>query len=208
MRPLCCLQFTPWFLSQGTIVSFLFDLETGRLSKLRRLTVAENCPITCISWRAWISREARDPTLLVNCAANVVCLFRYVSVFHYIESSLSTYMIRLPCKSMRFILYWHEMDNRSHLNHSDSLGPLCTPDHAWWPEWEPFILRSSLCPLVRTAECWVFSAVWVATTEQWQHISRRIPPERPMTHSPECYRPACVVSSRPHKQKQSHMFIQ
>ncbi|PNF16687.1 WD repeat-containing protein 13 [Cryptotermes secundus] len=62
--------------NKGTIVSFLFDLETGRLSKLRRLTVAENCPITCISWRAWISREARDPTLLVNCAANVVCLFR------------------------------------------------------------------------------------------------------------------------------------
>lgn len=62
--------------NKGTILSFLFDLETGRLSKLRRLTVAENCPITCISWRAWISREARDPTLLINCAANVVCLFR------------------------------------------------------------------------------------------------------------------------------------
>ncbi|KAK7794662.1 hypothetical protein R5R35_003780 [Gryllus longicercus] len=62
--------------NKGMIVSFLFDLETGRLSKCRRISVAENCPITCISWRAWISREARDPTLLVNCAANVVCLFR------------------------------------------------------------------------------------------------------------------------------------
>ncbi|XP_021919906.1 WD repeat-containing protein 13-like isoform X2 [Zootermopsis nevadensis] len=62
--------------NKGTIVSFLFDLETGKLSKLCRLTVVENCPITCISWRAWISREARDPTLLVNCAANVLYLFR------------------------------------------------------------------------------------------------------------------------------------
>lgn len=63
---------------KGVIVSFLFELATGRLSKCRRIVVAENCPITCISWRAWISREARDPTLLVNCAANVVCLFRVV----------------------------------------------------------------------------------------------------------------------------------
>ncbi|XP_063229525.1 WD repeat-containing protein 13-like isoform X2 [Bacillus rossius redtenbacheri] len=63
---------------RGTIVSFLFDAETGRLSKCRRLVVAENCPVTCISWRAWISREARDPTVLINCAANVVCLLRVV----------------------------------------------------------------------------------------------------------------------------------
>ncbi|XP_068084432.1 WD repeat-containing protein 13 [Anabrus simplex] len=64
--------------NKGTLVSFLFDAETGRLSKCRRVVVAENCQITCISWRAWISREARDPTLLVNCAANVVCLFRVI----------------------------------------------------------------------------------------------------------------------------------
>lgn len=64
------------FLLQGTITSFLFDLSSGKLSKCRKLTLAEGSPITCISWRAWISREARDPTLLVNCAANVVCLFR------------------------------------------------------------------------------------------------------------------------------------
>nr|CAD7430898.1 unnamed protein product [Timema monikensis] len=63
---------------KGTIISFLFDPETGRLNKGRRLNVAENCSITCISWRAWISREARDPMLLVNCAANVVYLFRVV----------------------------------------------------------------------------------------------------------------------------------
>nr|CAD7455170.1 unnamed protein product [Timema tahoe] len=55
-----------------------FDPETGRLNKGRRLNVSENCSITCISWRAWISREARDPMLLVNCAANVVYLLRVV----------------------------------------------------------------------------------------------------------------------------------
>nr|CAD7442021.1 unnamed protein product [Timema bartmani] len=63
---------------KGTIISFLFDPETGRLNKGRRLNVSENCSITCISWRAWISREARDPMLLVNCAANVVYLLRVV----------------------------------------------------------------------------------------------------------------------------------
>ncbi|XP_075232172.1 WD repeat-containing protein 13-like [Lycorma delicatula] len=62
--------------SKGTITSFIFDLSTGKLSKCRKITLSEGSPITCISWRAWISREARDPTLLVNCAANVVCLFR------------------------------------------------------------------------------------------------------------------------------------
>lgn len=51
--------------------------DVGKLSKLHRVVVAQNCAITCLSWRAWISREARDPTLLVNCAANAVCLFKY-----------------------------------------------------------------------------------------------------------------------------------
>uniref|UniRef100_A0A1B6CKI7 WD repeat-containing protein 55 homolog n=1 Tax=Clastoptera arizonana TaxID=38151 RepID=A0A1B6CKI7_9HEMI len=64
---------------KGLIMSFSFDLETGRLNKSRRLMLAEGCAITCISWRAWISREARDPTLLVNCASNVVCLFRVIN---------------------------------------------------------------------------------------------------------------------------------
>ncbi|XP_065221833.1 WD repeat-containing protein 13-like [Planococcus citri] len=60
---------------KGVITSLMCD-DLGRLSKLNRIVVAQNCAITCLSWRAWISREARDPTLLVNCAANAVCLFR------------------------------------------------------------------------------------------------------------------------------------
>uniref|UniRef100_A0A1B6KAF4 WD repeat-containing protein 55 homolog n=1 Tax=Graphocephala atropunctata TaxID=36148 RepID=A0A1B6KAF4_9HEMI len=61
---------------KGTIMSFMFELATGRLNKGRRLVVGDQCVVTSISWRAWISREARDPTLLVNCANNSVCLFR------------------------------------------------------------------------------------------------------------------------------------
>ncbi|KAG8236566.1 hypothetical protein J437_LFUL017022 [Ladona fulva] len=61
---------------KGTIVSFLFELGSGRLSKCRRISVSEGCGITCLSFRAWISREARDPSVLVNCAANTICLFR------------------------------------------------------------------------------------------------------------------------------------
>ncbi|XP_054271670.1 WD repeat-containing protein 13-like [Macrosteles quadrilineatus] len=63
---------------KGTIVSFSFDLETGRLSKLRRLVVGEDCAITCISWRAWVSREAREPLLLVNSSNNCVSTFRVI----------------------------------------------------------------------------------------------------------------------------------
>ncbi|XKL63156.1 hypothetical protein PGB90_005520 [Kerria lacca] len=61
--------------NKGVITSLMCD-DLGKLSKLHQIIVAQNCAITCLSWRAWISREARDPTLLVNCAANAVCLFK------------------------------------------------------------------------------------------------------------------------------------
>ncbi|KAK6643049.1 hypothetical protein RUM43_004552 [Polyplax serrata] len=61
---------------KGIITSFLCQLDTGKLQKKRKIVIADNCPITCLSWKTWISREARDPSLLVNCAANVLCLFR------------------------------------------------------------------------------------------------------------------------------------
>ncbi|KAL1443594.1 hypothetical protein MTO96_045937, partial [Rhipicephalus appendiculatus] len=51
----------------GYIVSYLFDLPTGKLTKGKRMVVAENCPITCLSARQWASREARDPSVLANC---------------------------------------------------------------------------------------------------------------------------------------------
>ncbi|KAH9379273.1 hypothetical protein HPB48_020917 [Haemaphysalis longicornis] len=68
-----CLTFEPtgkllWAGDdRGYIVSYLFDLPTGKLTKGKRMMVAENCPITCLSARQWASREARDPSVLVNC---------------------------------------------------------------------------------------------------------------------------------------------
>ncbi|KAK2182029.1 hypothetical protein NP493_369g00025 [Ridgeia piscesae] len=64
---------------KGFIFSFLFDLATGKITKAKRMTVCEGSPVTCISARAWISREARDPSLLVNCGINALCLFRITS---------------------------------------------------------------------------------------------------------------------------------
>lgn len=48
----------------------------GGLRKARRLQLSQVCSVTSMSYRAWISREARDPSLLINCTANALCLFR------------------------------------------------------------------------------------------------------------------------------------
>jgi len=76
-----CMEFDPtgsilWSGDvKGCIMSYLFDERSGKLLKGRRLVVSENCPVTCISSRTWVSREARDPSLLVNCACNSLLLF-------------------------------------------------------------------------------------------------------------------------------------
>ncbi|CAN8008421.1 unnamed protein product, partial [Ixodes pacificus] len=61
---------------RGYIVSYLFDLATGKLTKGKRLLVWDQCPITCLSARHWASREARNPSLLANCGlANALVLY-------------------------------------------------------------------------------------------------------------------------------------
>lgn len=62
--------------SKGNVNSFLFDLITGRLIRAKRTSICEGHPVTSISSRSWVNREARDPLLLVNCAANALFLFR------------------------------------------------------------------------------------------------------------------------------------
>ncbi|CAH1274156.1 WDR5 [Branchiostoma lanceolatum] len=62
---------------RGCVYSFAFDIGTGKLSRAQRLVVCEGHPITCISARSWMSREARDPSLLINCGANALCLYSY-----------------------------------------------------------------------------------------------------------------------------------
>lgn len=62
----------------GVILSFKFNLKSGKLNKCQRIYLGEDAAITSINWRQWISREARDPTLLVNVSANSVRLYRVV----------------------------------------------------------------------------------------------------------------------------------
>ncbi|XP_052266541.1 WD repeat-containing protein 13-like isoform X3 [Dreissena polymorpha] len=61
---------------KGSLSSFNVDLAHGKLIRTRRVLVCEGHSITSISARAWVSREAREPSLLVNCAINSLCLFR------------------------------------------------------------------------------------------------------------------------------------
>lgn len=62
---------------KGEIISLVCEVG-GELHKTRRLQMSQSCCVTSISYRAWISREARDPSLLVNCTANALCLFRVI----------------------------------------------------------------------------------------------------------------------------------
>lgn len=69
--------------NQGFITAFQFDSVHGKLTRAKRITVLEHHSITSISSRTWISREARDPCLLVNCAINILCLYRYFLLILY-----------------------------------------------------------------------------------------------------------------------------
>lgn len=62
---------------KGEIVSIFCELNGG-LCKTRKVTVDPSCYITNLSYRAWISREARDPLLLVNATDNSICLFSVI----------------------------------------------------------------------------------------------------------------------------------
>lgn len=53
----------------------------GKLTKAKRLVVHEGSPVTSISARSWVSREARDPSLLINACLNKLLLYRWVLPF-------------------------------------------------------------------------------------------------------------------------------
>lgn len=63
---------------KGSIHAFCFDVASGRLHKAKRMSIAEGSPVTSISYRSWMNREARDPVLLVNVAINLLCLYGVV----------------------------------------------------------------------------------------------------------------------------------
>ncbi|KAJ6655268.1 hypothetical protein lerEdw1_005460 [Lerista edwardsae] len=55
-----------------------FPIFAGKLTKAKRLMVNEGSSVTSISARSWISREARDPSLLINACINKLLLYRVV----------------------------------------------------------------------------------------------------------------------------------
>ena len=82
----------------GAIVAVDFDLKTGQIwTKTQRTVYASNaksegkededgspsssfpCSITNLQTKTWLSREARDPTLLANAGPNLLLLFRILS---------------------------------------------------------------------------------------------------------------------------------
>lgn len=69
-----------YYAQQGSLQSFTFDLGTGRLQKGHRVTLNAGFPITNIQSRSWISREARDPSVLVNIADDTLRLFRFTVI--------------------------------------------------------------------------------------------------------------------------------
>ncbi|XP_023312153.1 WD repeat-containing protein 13-like [Anoplophora glabripennis] len=58
---------------RGEIVSVFCELNEA-LCKMKKFSLASHCSITSLSYRAWISREARDPLLLVNATDNSMYL--------------------------------------------------------------------------------------------------------------------------------------
>ncbi|CAH1794227.1 unnamed protein product [Owenia fusiformis] len=61
---------------KGFIYSFIFNIATGKISKAKKVMVNEGHAVTSIQFRTWLSREARDPTVLVNCCDNTLRLYR------------------------------------------------------------------------------------------------------------------------------------
>ncbi|XP_050531060.1 WD repeat-containing protein 13-like isoform X2 [Daktulosphaira vitifoliae] len=63
--------------NKGEIVSLKLNSSDGSvLTKCHRIIASQKFgAVTCLSWRSWISREARDPMLLANCSNNMLCLY-------------------------------------------------------------------------------------------------------------------------------------
>ncbi|XP_065065547.1 WD repeat-containing protein 13-like [Rhopilema esculentum] len=63
---------------KGSVFAFSINM-LGKLQRTRRIIIADGCPVTSISCRTWISREARDPSLLINCMNNRLYLYGITS---------------------------------------------------------------------------------------------------------------------------------
>ena len=57
-------------------LSSICPLDPGKLSRARRVLVGEGSVISSMAARSWVSREARDPSLLVNASPDLLLLYR------------------------------------------------------------------------------------------------------------------------------------
>ncbi|KAL1501342.1 hypothetical protein ABEB36_006677 [Hypothenemus hampei] len=62
---------------RGEILAIICEVNGG-MCKGKKLTIDPNICITSLSYRTWISREARDPLLLVNATNNSISLFSVI----------------------------------------------------------------------------------------------------------------------------------
>ena len=61
---------------RGAVTSFKIDATSGKLAKGKRTVICKDRAVSSLSSRAWMSREARDPFLLISVAANFLALYR------------------------------------------------------------------------------------------------------------------------------------
>lgn len=78
---------------KGYISSFILDLNSGKLIKGRKILVCAGHAVTSISSRAWVSRESKDPFLLVNTCIDALFLYKVIGN----DGNLSFYK-RFPIK--------------------------------------------------------------------------------------------------------------
>jgi len=60
----------------GYVISFTFDFLTGRITKQYEMCIDKLKMVSSIKSRSWVSREARDPSLLINTSNNKLQLFK------------------------------------------------------------------------------------------------------------------------------------
>lgn len=117
-----------WLMCLCRSLLFLPRPPTGKLTKAKRLVVNEGSSICSISARSWISREARDPSLLVNACVNKLLLYRSVC------KGKSQFIIRqfcLHCAETEFKLhfYWCNMYVKIYLHCLHRILSVMPPFH-------------------------------------------------------------------------------
>lgn len=60
-----------------------------------RIVVSPGSMVTSISYRTWISREARDPSLLVSSADGTLRLFRWTTAVSFLSQYVHSLMLTI-----------------------------------------------------------------------------------------------------------------